>query len=237
MDIGIEKIAEESAKFGIILDDIAKKRLIRYAELLIVWNEKMNLTAIKEARDIGIKHFLDSLLIFKNTEIPLGAKVIDVGTGAGFPGVVMKIARPDIELTLLDGLNKRLVFLNAVLDELGLKANTIHSRAEEGGKNKNLREKFDISTARAVARLNILSEYCLPFVKKGGLFIALKGPAAGEEIAESKCAIKTLGGGEIKVYKETLESDGERVICEIKKISQTPPSFPRISAKIKNKPL
>ena len=237
MDIGIEKIAEESAKFGVILDDIAKKRLIRYAEMLVEWNEKMNLTALTEPRDIGIKHFLDSLLIFKNSEIPLGAKVIDVGTGAGFPGVVMKIARPDIELTLLDGLNKRLVFLNAVLDELGLNANTIHSRAEEGGKNKNLREKFDVSTARAVARLNILSEYCLPFVKKGGLFIALKGPAAGEEISESKSAIKTLGGGEIKVYKETLENEGERVICEIKKISQIPTKYPRVSAQISKKPL
>ncbi len=237
MDIGIEKIVEKAARFGVFIDETAQKRFIRYAELLVEWNEKMNLTAITDPREIGIKHFLDCLLIFKNSEIKSGAKVIDVGTGAGFPGVVMKIARPDLKLTLLDGLNKRLVFLKAVCDELGLDAEIIHARAEEGARKKELRESFDISTARAVARLNVLSEYCIPYVKKGGSFIALKGPAADEEINESKAAIKTLGGGNIKVFRENLENEGERVICEIKKISQTPTQFPRVTQKIQKKPL
>lgn len=237
MEIGIQHIVEETAKFGLTLDQTAQKRLIRYAELLVEWNEKMNLTAITEPEEIGTKHFLDSLLIFKNSEIPCNSKVIDVGTGAGFPGVVMKIARNDIKLTLLDGLNKRLTFLKAVCDELGLEAEFIHARAEEGGRKPELREKFDISTARAVAKLNVLSEYCLPFVKKGGSFIALKGPALQTELSEAEKAIKTLGGGEIKIYKEILETEGERVICEIKKISQTPTAFPRITQKIQKKPL
>ncbi len=237
MDIGIDFIADSAAKFGLILDEKAKERLNRYAELLVEWNEKMNLTAITDPKEIGIKHFLDSLLIFKNSIIPQNAKVIDVGTGAGFPGLVMKIARPDIKLTLLDGLNKRLTFLKAVCEELELDAEFIHARAEEGGRKKELREKFDISTARAVARLNVLSEYCLPFAKKGGSFIALKGPALSEELEESEKAIKTLGGGDIKIFRENLENEGERVICEIKKISQTPPQFPRITQKIQKKPL
>ncbi len=237
MDIGIELIVFSAKKFGIELDETAQARLIRYAELLVEWNEKMNLTAITEPKEIGIKHFLDSLLIFKNSQIPQNAKVIDVGTGAGFPGLVMKIARPDIKLTLLDGLNKRLIFLQEVLNELGLEAELIHSRAEEGGRRKELREKFDIATARAVARLNVLSEYCIPFVKKGGSFIALKGPTLGEELADSKSAIKTLGGGNVMLYRENLENEGERVICDIKKISQTPTTFPRITQKIQKKPL
>ena len=237
MDIGIEFIKKSAAEFGLEITDNQESQLEKYAEMLIEWNQKINLTAIVEPKEIGIKHFLDSMLIFKNSEIPHNAKVIDVGTGAGFPGVVMKIVRPDLRLTLLDGLNKRLVFLSELCGELCISAETVHSRAEEAGKNAKYREKYDIATARAVARLNVLSEYCLPFVKVGGSFIALKGPAAEEEIAESESAVKLLGGGEIKVFSENLAYFGKRSICEIKKISQTPTAYPRISAKILKKPL
>lgn len=237
MDIGIGFIKKSAAEFGLEITDNQKSQLEKYAEMLIEWNQKINLTAIVEPKEIGVKHFLDSMLIFKNSEIPYGAKIIDVGTGAGFPGVVMKIVRPDIELTLLDGLNKRLVFLSELCEELGIDAETVHSRAEEAGKSSKYREKYDIATARAVAKLNVLSEYCLPFVKTGGSFIALKGPAAEEEITESESAVKLLGGGKIKVFSENLADCGKRIICEIKKISQTPTAYPRISAKISKKPL
>ncbi len=231
-------LKEQTAEFGLLLDDRAINRLIRYSELLRERNEKMNLTAITDPEEIVIKHFLDCLLIFKNSKIGKNAKIIDVGTGAGFPGVVMKIARPDIELTLLDSLNKRLVFLSEVLKELDLTAEIVHLRAEEGGQRKELRGKYDIATARAVARLNVLSEYCMPYVKIGGRFIAMKGPAAPEETEAAERAIAKLGGGEIKNFQEELpKSGGTRVFCEVKKISQTPPQFPRISAKIQKKPL
>lgn len=231
-------LKEQTAEFGLNLDKTAVNRLEKYSALLREWNEKMNLTAITDPDEIVIKHFLDCLMIFKNSEIPENAKVIDVGTGAGFPGMVMKIARPDIQLTLLDSLNKRLTFLSEVLREIGLEAEIVHARAEEGGRKPELREKFDISTARAVAKLNVLSEYCMPFVKVGGSFIAMKGPSAPEEMAAAERAIKKLGGGEIKNYQEKLPNDGgERVFCQVRKISQTPSSFPRISAKIQKKPL
>lgn len=231
-------LREQTEGFGLRLDDPAIERLEKYSLLLREWNEKMNLTAITDPDEIVVKHFLDCLMIFKNSEIPKGASVIDVGTGAGFPGMVMKIARPDIKLTLLDSLNKRLVFLAEVLKELGLTAEIIHARAEEGGKKPELRERFDISTARAVAKLNVLAEYCLPYVKVGGSFIAMKGPSAPEETEAAVRAIKKLGGGDIKNHEESLPMfGGDRVFCEIKKISQTPPQFPRISAKIQKKPL
>lgn len=237
MEIGINNIAEIVESFGVQLSYSQKAAYERYAELLIQWNEKINLTAITEPKQIGIKHFLDCLMIFKNADIPMGAKIIDVGTGAGFPGIVMKIARPDIKLTLLDSLNKRLIFLREVCDELGLDAEIIHFRAEEAGRKKEYRENFDIATARAVARLNILSEYCLPFVKKDGYFISMKGPAAEEELKEAYVALKTLGAKAEGVKTETLPDGDKRSFVFIKKISQTPTQYPRISAKISKKPL
>ena len=231
-------LKEQTAAFGLELSDTAIERLQKYSQLLRVWNEKMNLTAITDPDEIVIKHFLDCLLTFKNIEIPQGASVIDVGTGAGFPGMVLKIARPDINLTLLDSLNKRLTFLAEVLKELDLEAEIIHARAEEGGRKPQLREKFDFATARAVAKLNVLAEYCMPYVKKGGCFVALKGPSAPEEAEAAERAIKKLGGGKITNFQETLPlNGGERIFCKVEKISQTPPTFPRISAKIQKKPL
>ncbi len=229
-------LAELCKDFYVLSEETANK-LEKYAELLIEWNGKMNLTAITEPNEIIIKHFYDCLLFLKHNEIPQNAKIIDVGTGAGFPGLVLKIARPDLKVTLLDGLNKRLIFLNEVCKELGLEVETIHSRAEDAGKRSDYREKYDVATARAVARLNVLSEYCLPFVKVGGSFVAMKGPTATEELEDAMTAIKKLGGEKAVQINETLPDDSQRVFVKIKKISQTPPQFPRISAKISKKPL
>ena len=202
INFNIEKIVPVCEEFGLTLDNTAIDRLNTYGNLLVEWNEKMNLTAITQPEEVLYKHFLDCLLFFKNVKVPQNAKVIDVGTGAGFPGLVLKIARPDIELTLMDGLNKRLIFLNAVLDELGLQAQTVHMRAEDGGKNPAYREKYDIACARAVANLPVLCEYCIPFVKLGGQFVAMKGSAAEEELE-----------AEAADYAPTAASDAEAMIA------------------------
>ncbi len=233
----IDKILPRLLEFGLEPDQKAIERLNLYGNLLLEWNEKINLTAITEPEEVVVKHFYDCLLFLKNVDLPTGASVIDVGTGAGFPGIVLKIARPDIKLTLLDSLNKRINFLNEVLKALNLEAETIHARAEEGGQNKLLREKFDFATARAVARLNVLSEYCMPFVKVGGHFVALKGPAAKQEAEEAQKAISLLGGEKPKIICENLTEDEQRCFCIIKKISQTPTKYPRNSAKISKQPL
>lgn len=233
----IEKIVPLCEEFA-PLDTKQQEQLNMYGNLLVEWNEKINLTAITEPQEVVFKHFLDCLLFFKCSQVPQGAKIIDVGTGAGFPGLVLKIARPDIKLTLLDSLNKRITFLNEVIEKLGLEdVETIHARAEEGARKDALRESFDIATARAVAPMNVLSEYCLPFVKKGGQFIALKGPAAENETLNAKKAISLLGGEKPIVIKENIEEIGERVIVRVKKISQTSPKYPRNSAKISKQPL
>ena len=165
------------------------------------------------------------------------AKVIDVGTGAGFPGVVLLIARPDLIMTLLDGTNKRLLFISNVLNALDLKANVVHMRAELAGKDESFREQFDVATARAVANLNTLSEYCIPFVKIGGYFAPMKSTKTEEEVASAKGAIKILGG-KIKEIKElNIDNCGERYVILTKKISQTPSKYPRASAQILKKPL
>ena len=232
IDFEIEKIVPGCEEFGLDLDETAIKRLNLYGNLLLEWNEKMNLTAITDPREVLYKHFYDCLLFFKNVQVKENASVIDVGTGAGFPGMVLKIARPDIELTLLDGLNKRLTFLNAVLQELGLSAKTVHLRAEEGGKNPDYREKYDIACARAVANLPVLAEYCVPFVKKDGLFVAMKGASAAEEAEAAQNALKILGCSKPTIICETLTGNEARAFIISKKISQTPPKYPRAGGKI-----
>ncbi len=222
---------------GIVYDETVLSRLEKYADMLIEWNEKINLTAITDPEGIVVKHFLDCALLLKQVNIPEGAKVIDVGTGAGFPGVVLKIFRPDIELTLLDGLNKRLIFLNEVLSALDLSARTVHMRAEEAGKAAAHREKYDLVTARAVAQLRTLYEYCLPLCKVGGVFCSMKGPSAKDELLEAKKAASILGGDKGKITEETLTGEETRTFVITKKISQTPPKYPRISAKISKQPL
>ena len=232
IDFNIEKIVPVCEEFGLTLDDTAIKRLNTYGNMLVEWNEKMNLTAITEPEEVLYKHFLDCLMFFKNVQVKQGARVIDVGTGAGFPGLVLKIARPDIELTLMDGLNKRLTFLNAVLDELKLEAKTVHSRAEDGGKNSEYREKYDIACARAVANLPVLCEYCIPFVKVGGQFVAMKGSAASEELAAAGNAYKILGCEKATIICENLRENEARAFIVAKKVSQTPPKYPRMGGKI-----
>lgn len=222
---------------GIAYDDTVLSRLEKYADMLREWNDKINLTAITDPEGIVIKHFLDCALLLKQVNIPQNGSVIDVGTGAGFPGMVLKIFRPDIELTLLDGLNKRLVFLNEVLSSLDLSARTVHMRAEEAGKAAAHREKYDLVTARAVAQLRTLYEYCLPLCKVGGIFCSMKGPSAADELGEAKKAASVLGGDKGKIITETLTGEETRTFVITKKISQTPPKYPRISAKISKQPL
>ena len=223
---------------GIAYNEETLEKLDKYAAFLVEWNEKINLTAITDPEGIVIKHFLDCALLLSKVDLKENAKVIDVGTGAGFPGVVLKIFRPDIKLTLLDGLNKRLVFLNEVANELGLEdVETVHLRAEEAGKKQNFRESFDLVTARAVARLNLLYEYCLPLTKIGGTFCAMKGPSAEEEAKEAMSAGKLLGGAKPQILTETLTGEEVRTFILTKKISQTPPKYPRVSAKIAKQPL
>ncbi len=212
-------------------------QLDQYAQLLVEWNQKINLTAITDPEGILIKHFLDSLLLL-HAGIPQNAALIDVGTGAGFPSLPVKIARPDLPLTLLDSLNKRVTFLQTACAQLGLKqTRCIHSRAEEGGRTPALREKFDIATARAVANLQELSEYCLPYVKVGGIFAALKGFEIEQELAQAQKAISTLGGQIEQIKKFELPGDQKRSIVIIRKISQTATKYPRPSAKIAKTPL
>lgn len=210
----------------------------KYFELLAEWNEKMNLTAITDESGVALKHFADSLSLLNFVDIPQNSSLADVGTGAGFPGVVLKIARPDIKLTLIDSLNKRLVFLGEVCAQLGIEAELIHSRAEDGARDEKLRESFDFAVSRAVARMNVLSEYCLPYVKVGGAFCAMKGAQANEEFKESLNAINTLGGKlENKYFFELPENGGERAIAVVRKVKNTPQKYPRQSGKIKAKAL
>lgn len=221
-------------------DELSEKQyeqLEKYAKLLCEWNEKMNLTAITDDEGIAAKHFLDCLAFLRRAEIPNGARVADVGTGAGFPGVVLKIARPDIELVLIDSLQKRLNFLGAVLNELGLEAELVHARAEDAGHDKNLREKFDFVTARAVANLAVLSEYCVPLVKVGGVFAPMKTAEAEAELLGAKNALSILGGEvcEVKLYEIPVAGGRSAVIIDKK--TQTPPKYPRQRVKISDKPL
>lgn len=235
--ISKELLRNEAEKYGVILDETALSRFDMYAKLLVEWNEKINLTAITDPEGIVMKHFVDSLSVFSAVSIPQGAKSIDVGTGAGFPGIPMLIARPDLEITLLDSTNKKLNVIRDILQKLELSCEVLHMRAEEAGQSKDYREKFDFATARAVSNLRDLSEYCLPFVKKGGTFISMKSARADEEIAEGKAAIKILGGSIKEKKTFELADAGERTIILIEKISSTPGKYPRPSAKIAKNPL
>lgn len=224
--------------YKITLTENQYEQFQKYFELLAEWNEKMNLTAITDESGVALKHFADSLSLLNFVDIPQNSSLADVGTGAGFPGVVLKIARPDIKLTLIDSLNKRLIFLNEVCSQLGIDAELIHSRAEDGARDEKLRESFDFAVSRAVARMNVLSEYCLPYVKVGGAFCAMKGAQASEEFKESLNAINTLGGKlEKKYFFELPENGGERAIAVVRKVKNTPQKYPRQSGKIKAKAL
>lgn len=223
--------------FDISLDGLAVDRLCIYNDMLVEWNEKINLTALTAPDDVALKHFTDSLMLLRYCDIEEGARVIDVGTGAGFPGLVLKIARPDIRLTLLDSLQKRLVFLDEVCRAVNISdVDSVHSRAEDGS-HTALRESFDIAVSRAVASMDTLCEYDMPYVKVGGRMIAMKGKDAEKELQASQNAIQTLGGRVIAKHDFLLASAGERSIIEIEKLVPTPDRFPRKSKQIKNKPL
>ena len=224
-------------KLNIELNKKQIEQLYTYMNMLIEWNEKINLTAITEPSEIVLKHFIDSFTI--NEFIKENAYVADVGSGAGFPGIPIKILRKDINLVLVDSLNKRIKFLDEVIEKLGLdNVKTVHARAEEFGQNKNYREKFDIVTSRAVANLSTLSEYLIPLSAVGGKVLAMKGPGAKEEIENSKNAIKILGGTIFYVKEFKLpNSDIERTIVEINKISSTNSKYPRKAGVPSKEPL
>lgn len=222
---------------GFLLDEGQLGALNLYARRLLEWNEKVNLTAITKPDEIAVKHFLDSFLLLKCVELEHGASLIDVGTGAGFPALPCKILRSDLKVTLLDSLNKRVNFLNEITIEIGAQADCVHGRAEELGHNADFREQFDVATARAVAHLRELSEYCLPFVKLGGYFAALKVYDVEQELEEAQNSIKLFGGEIKEVKKFILPDDSKRAIVIIKKISQTPTKYPRNQGKMKKEPI
>ncbi len=235
----IEVLIKGSRSIGLELLEKDQKRFQEYKELLQEWNQKINITAIIEDRDIDIKHFLDSLSCLSLDLFEGKKRVIDIGTGGGFPGIPLKIMREDLEVTLLDSLNKRIIFLKEVIDKLDLKdIQAIHGRAEELSRQKEYREKYDIAISRAVASLDTLSEYCLPFVKVGGYFIAMKGPDIEEELASSEKAIALLGGQLVESKIITIpESDIRHSLIVIEKIKQTAPKYPRGGGKPKKNPL
>lgn len=222
---------------GLEYSDALFEKLDLYARLLVEWNEKINLTAITDPEGIVIKHFVDSLLLARAVDLPQNARLIDVGTGAGFPSVPVGLYRPDLRITLLDSLNKRILFLEELTASLGMDVLCRHGRAEEVGKEAAFREKYDVATARAVANLRDLSEYCLPFVKVGGCFAALKGYEIEQELEEAGYAIAQMGGEVASVQKYDLGEEARRAIVVIKKVRQTPAKYPRPAAKMKKSPL
>lgn len=238
MSIISENLNAWSEKNEICLNNIQLEKFEIYARLLVEWNERINLTAIIEPKEIAVKHFIDSLTVLKRYDINQGAKMIDVGTGAGFPSIPLKILRDDIQLTLLDSLNKRLIFLKELCSELDIEAETIHARAEEAGKLKEHREKYDIAVSRAVANLPSLCEYCMPFVKKGGVFISMKGKDGLSELESAEAAIKILGGRCNRDNEYITLPDGEkRIIFVIDKTTSTPEKYPRRGVKINKEPI
>jgi 16S rRNA (guanine527-N7)-methyltransferase len=231
----LRKILSEN---DITCSDEQLMMLIRFYEMLVEKNKVMNLTAITDFEEVAIKHFADSLTIGRAIK-PESQKMIDVGTGAGFPGIPLKIVYPDIKLTLLDSLNKRLVFLNEVISELGLKdIETVHARAEEAAVKPAYREQYDIVVSRAVANLSTLVEYCLPFASVGGCFISYKGEKAAAELSEAGKAIKILGGGNaVSVDFTLVGTDYSRSLIRIDKISSTPKKYPRAGGKPSSAPI
>ena len=222
-----KEIIEYMEELEIKLSTEQAEMFFKYMNLLLEWNEKINLTAITDEEEVIVKHFVDSITISKY--IPTGTSLIDVGTGAGFPGIPLGIIRNDLEIVLLDSLQKRINFLEVVIRELGLEnIKTVHARAEEFGKNNKYREKFDVATSRAVANLSTLSEYLLPLVKVGGVVICMKGCAIEEELNNSKKAINVLGGKVTWVFEFNLpKTDIKRNIVLVDKVSKTPAKYPR----------
>jgi len=224
---------------GIILNDIQKHQFDKFYELLVEWNKVMNLTGITEYEEVNEKHFVDSVSLVKAIDIKKVDTIIDIGTGAGFPGIPLKIAFPHLKLVLLDSLNKRINFLNTVIDELGLKnITTIHGRAEDYAKQAEYREQFDLCVSRAVANLSTLSEYCVPYVKVGGMFIPYKSGEIDEEVLKAKKAIHILGGNLDEVIKFRLpDTEVNRSFVKIVKTQSTSKKYPRKAGLPSKEPL
>ena len=229
------RLEAKCAALGIALTGPMLDALDQYAEILVEYNQKVNLTAITDPEGIEDKHFADSLLLANLPET--AGKLVDVGTGAGFPGVVAKIFKPELQLTLMEPTGKRVEFLKYVCAQLGLSGVEFAKERAEEAARKVWRDQFDVAAARGVAALPMLSEYCLPLVKVGGVFLAMKGPGAAEELAESGAALKKLGGKGSGVAEFHLPGGDVRNIIRIKKISQTPPVYPRNGGKIAKSPL
>ena len=236
-----EIFAKNLAQHGYELSEKQKQQFETYYQELVAVNEKVNLTRITDKDEVYAKHFYDSitpLLVFG--DLFKGEKTLaDVGAGAGFPSLPMKILQPELKVTIIDSLGKRLNFLKDLIAKLGLEnVALVHARAEDAGQDKNLREKFDLVTARAVARMSVLSEYCLPLVEKDGYMVALKGPKAQDELKDAKQALKTLGGKLEQVKELTLpDSDDERTLIVVKKVASTPKKYPRQAGTPNRKPL
>ncbi|MBO5266305.1 MAG: 16S rRNA (guanine(527)-N(7))-methyltransferase RsmG [Ruminiclostridium sp.] len=222
-EAGIEISEEQAEKLSVLTD------------FMLEYNKNVNLTRITEYNEVIEKHYIDSILPLTMVDVPRGTYCADIGTGAGFPSLPMNIYRPDLNFTLIDSLGKRITYLNLACEKTGLKCKTIHARSEEAAKKPELREKFGFVTARAVAALNVLCEYCLPYVEKGGVFVALKGAEDECDIAEN--AIKKLGGKIEKVIKYNLPCGDKRNLVIIRKINETPKNYPRAGGVISKRPL
>lgn len=236
-----EIFSEELANYGFKLSSKQKEQFATYYNKLIEFNKKVNLTRITDKNEVYLKHFFDSITpLLEFSDLFKGEKSLcDVGAGAGFPSLPIKILCPDLSITIVDSLGKRLKFLDELVSDLSLdKVTLVHSRAEDAGQNKNLREKFDLVTGRAVARMSVLSEYCLPLAKVDGYLVALKGPKAQDELAEAKNAIEVLGGSVKEVKELTLpDTDDERTLIVVKKVKATPKKYPRQAGTPNRKPL
>lgn len=231
--IDTQRLLQKAQSYGLDISHCVQQ-LALYAEILVDYNQKVNLTAITDPEGIEDKHFIDSLLFACQPEVQ--GKFVDVGTGAGFPGVVAKLYKPELQLTLMEPTGKRVDFLKHLCKKLEIEAEFAKERAEEAAR-KTWREKFDVASARGVARLNMLSEYCLPLVKEGGFFIAMKAATAQEELEQAQPAIEKLGGMFVENRKMALPQGDERNLLVVKKISQTPPLYPRNGGKIAKAPL
>ncbi len=237
MFISKELLFSAAEKFGVKISDEQAEKFNLYAEILVDYNKKVNLTAITNADEIVIKHFADSLAVCKFSPVKLNGSLADVGTGAGFPGLPLLIVNEGLKVTFFDAVNKKLDFIRLVLSELDLKADVVHSRAEDAGRDDKYRENFDFATARAVAQLRILSEYCLPLIKTGGLFFSMKGLISDEERETGIAACSKLGSELYDSVFYNIHNGDERNLIILKKVSQISPKYPRNMSQISKKPL
>ena len=237
MEYNLDQFKKGLSDLNIDLTEKQIEQFLKYYEILVETNKVMNLTAITEFDEVIEKHFLDSLSLVRVFDLNRNVKILDLGTGAGFPGIPLKIAFPEIDIVLADSLNKRVKFLNEVVETLHLKqVETVHGRAEELARNKKYREQFDLCTSRAVANLSSLSEYCIPFVKEGGRFISYKSGEIEEEVDQAKRAIHILGGKLDQIYKFNLHEQ-KRSFVIIEKVKKTPSVYPRKAGTPTKEPL